>query len=87
MTHGPPKEDRHPPYSAATSRTGRGGVPLRGGVLLCGRSAGMYFPAGINQGLAAALRAPPSGLFIALVIQIPAVTALGYVGQTLGIGH
>ena len=30
----------------------------------------------INQGLAAALRAPPSGLFIALVIQIPAVTAL-----------
>ena len=32
---------------------------------------------GINQGLAAALRAPPSGLFIALVIQIPAVTALG----------
>ena len=37
----------------------------------------MYFPAGINQGLAAALRAPPSGLFIALVIQIPAVTALG----------
>ena len=31
---------------------------------------------GINQGLAAALRAPPSGLFIALVIQIPAVTAL-----------
>ena len=36
----------------------------------------MYFPAGINQGLAAALRAPPSGLFIALVIQIPAVTAL-----------
>ena len=37
----------------------------------------MYFPAGINQGLAAALRAPPSGLFIALVIQVPAGTALG----------
>ena len=36
----------------------------------------MYFPAGINQGLAAALRAPPSGLFIALVIQVPAGTAL-----------
>ena len=76
MTHGPPNEDRHPPYRAATSRTSRGGEPLRGVVLLCGRSAGMYFPAGINQGLAAALRAPPSGLFIALVIQIPAVTAL-----------
>ena len=30
----------------------------------------------INQGLAAALRAPPSGLFIALVIQVPAGTAL-----------
>ena len=82
MTHGPPKEDRHPPYSAATSRTSRGGEPLRGGVLLCGRSAGMYFPAGINQGLAAALRAPPSGLFIALVIQIPAVTALANTAYT-----
>ena len=41
----------------------------------------MYFPAGINQGLAAALRAPPSGLFIALVIQVPAGTALVGVAQ------
>ena len=37
---------------------------------------GRFDNLGINQGLAAALRVPPSGLLIALVIQIPAVTAL-----------
>ena len=52
------------------------------GVTLCWRSAETYFPAGINQGLAAALRVPPSGLFIALVIQIPAVTALANTAYT-----
>ena len=41
-----------------------------------GMAGGADLIFGINQGLAAALRAPPSGLFIALVIQVPAGTAL-----------
>ena len=40
-------------------RTACRGVTLCRGVLLCGRSAETYFPAGINQSLAASLKALP----------------------------
>ena len=50
--------------------------PFQGIPVYTGVSNGMAGGAGINQGLAAASTVTASGLFIALVIQIPAVTTM-----------
>ena len=89
MSHSPLTGDRRRQCRLCLSPTGRrGSTPCRG-CCPCGRCAAKYFPAGINQGLAAASAVLPiSGPLIALVIQIPAVSAmLRAASSSLPYGH
>ena len=77
-SHAPLTGDRHHQCCLRLSLTRRRGSTTCRGCCPCRWCAAKYFPAGINQGLAAASAVPPvSGPLIALVIQIPAVSAMG----------
>ena len=54
-----PQQQQQPVSRLRLSRTRRRGSTTYGGCCPCGRCAAKYFPAGINQGLAAASAVPP----------------------------